>query len=75
MRSEQVVGQGFPVGKLQHLESGAGEYGDFAFERMRAMGVARDHDDDAGMAPGGLGQGQGKGGAVRCVPLAALLRD
>ena len=46
MRREEIVGQRFPVGEMQHVEIAAGEHGELGFERVRCVRVARDRDDE-----------------------------
>ena len=71
MRREQVIGQGFPVREMQHVEIGAGEDSQVRFERMRSVRVARDRDDDAGVAPCRGGDGQCAGATGRRIPECA----
>ena len=72
VRRKQVVGQGFPIRKLQHFEAVAGKYRNLRFQRMRGVRIAGDHDDEAGMATPGFSQGERQRRAVRRVPLPAL---
>ena len=76
---KQVVRQGFPIRKMQHIDrvsriGGAGEDAQVGFERMRRLRIAHDRDNDAGVRARGLGDRQRSSAAVRRVPEAALLR-
>ncbi len=73
MRAEQVVGQGFPVGEVQHRQI-AGQHAQVVFERLGAVAVAGDGQHQALVAAGGLGQAERqRAGAVRRTPQGALL--
>ena len=72
VRREQVVGQGFPVRKLEHLQITAGEHRQFRFERVRGVRIVRDRDDNAVVGAPGLGECQRECGAIRRGPVAAL---
>ena len=72
MRREQVVGQGFPIGKLQHFQIGTGKCAYRGFQRVRGMGVVRDHHQRTIVAVGRFSQGQAERGTVRGNPLATL---
>lgn len=74
MRRKQIVGQGFPIGELQHFDCIVREYADFGLERMRAVRIARDHDDDTGVPTCGFGDDQSERRTVRRVPVATLFR-
>jgi hypothetical protein len=73
VRAERVVGQGFPVGEVQHRQI-AGEHRELGFQRLRVEAVAGDRDQQAAVAAGGFGDGQRQcAGTGRCPPVGALL--
>ena len=73
MRCEQVVGQGFPIRKLQDFEFVTGKHADLGFERMRRVRITRDHHNQAVVTAPDFSQGQSQRGAVGGTPLTALL--
>jgi hypothetical protein len=73
MRAEEIVGQGFPVGEMQHGQV-AGEHFQLRFQRVRRVGVARGDHQQSRMRLCGARDRECKGaGAGGGAPVGALL--
>jgi hypothetical protein len=68
--AEDVVGQGFPIGEVQHGQF-AREHAQLAFEVVGAAGIAHHDHQQAIVCPGRLGHLEGPGRAVGHGPVAA----
>ncbi len=68
VRREQVVGQGFPVGEVQHREI-RGEEGQFFLQAFGALAALGQYQREAACAVGRFGYRQGEGGTGQVAPL------
>jgi len=68
MRREQIVGQGFPVGEMQHRKIG-GEKLQFLFHSLGALAVGGQKQGEAFRGARSLGDGQTKSGTGQVAPM------
>ncbi|MNQ45850.1 hypothetical protein D3C85_596460 [compost metagenome] len=68
MWREYVVGQGFPIGEVQHRQVG-GEEAQFLLQALGALAVGGQQQGEALRGSGGLGDGQALGGAGQIAPV------
>ncbi len=73
VRREQIVGQGFPVGKVQHRQIG-GEEAQLLLQPLGALAVGGEQQGKALGCAGSLGNGQAQGGTGQVAPVLFTCR-
>ncbi|MNI23582.1 hypothetical protein D3C73_771760 [compost metagenome] len=73
VRREQVVGQGFPVGKVQYGQI-RGEETQLLFQPFGTLAVGGQQQGKALGSAGGLGDGQAQGGTGQVAPVLFTCR-
>ncbi|MCY1176527.1 hypothetical protein D9M73_168020 [compost metagenome] len=73
VRREQVVGQGFPVGKVQYGQI-RGEESQLLFQPFGTLAVGGQQQGKALGSAGGLGDGQAQGGTGQIAPVLFTCR-
>ena len=73
-RRKNVIGQGFPVGKMEHGNGFIQEKTDFLLQLLGAMAIGCDHHKQPGILLNRPGDCQGTSGAVQAAPTENGLR-
>ena len=73
VRREWIVGQGFPVGKMQHRQVG-GKEPQFLLKAFGALAVGGQEQGEAPGGAGGLGNREAQGGTGQIAPVLFTCR-